>query len=189
MIAGSNHRRNTTLPHIYPYPEGPWPEASQDVRAQRAVGFNCLHYNNSPNEGTARRHFMPDKSFLDAHCTDGLRLELMFPSCWNGRAEGGPMHNEHVAYPDNSVGNGNCPEGFDRRLPGLLYETIMATDNFKDQNGSFILSNGDRTGIASFSTLINSTISQRTLIRYSQKLTNVFDRIWVPRRCHHSLGG
>ena len=145
MLAGNNFNRNSSLPDPDPNPKGPWPKESQDQLAQRAIGFNCLHYNAGNNEPTLMRHKMPDKDFLDSTCTDGIRLELQFPSCWNGELNGGPTHKSHVAYPDG-VAVGNCPQGYDRRLITLFYETIVATDQFKGNDGRFVLANGDPTG-------------------------------------------
>lgn len=88
---------------------------------------------------------MPDKAFLDANCEDGIRLELQFPSCWNGQKHGGPTHKNHVAYPDGVI-TGNCPKGYDLRLISLFYETIVATDHFKGKGGKFVLANGDPSG-------------------------------------------
>ena len=158
MISGQNFNRNSSLPSPqdpnvrYQAPladMGPWPTESQHVLAQRALGFNCMNYLAGVNpEPTLARHSLPHKSFLDAHCPDGLRLELMFPSCWNGEKDS-PDHKSHVAFPDSVMG-GDCPEGFDRRLPSLMYETIVATDHFKGKNGKFVLSNGDPTGEFTF---------------------------------------
>jgi hypothetical protein len=60
--------------------------------------------------------------------------------------DGGKDHKSHVAFPDG-VMVGNCPEGYDRRLVSLFYETIVATDLFKEKNGKFVFSNGDPTGL------------------------------------------
>lgn len=144
MIAGSNLNRNSSLPDPDPNSLGPWADESQELRAQRALGFNCLNYPKNQPESTLSRHFMPDKSYLDQNCPDGVRLELMFPSCWNGELDG-QGHKEHVAYPDG-VMVGNCPKGYERRLVSLLFETIVATDNYKNKNGKFVFSNGDPTG-------------------------------------------
>ena len=145
MIAGNNFNRNSTLPDPDPNPKGPWPEASQDQRAQRAIGFNCLHYAAGNDEPTLMRHKMPEKAFLDSTCTDGLRLEIAFASCWNGQLDGGPSHKAHVAYPDG-VQVGDCPQGYDRRLVTLFFETIVATDQLRGKAGQFVLANGDPTG-------------------------------------------
>lgn len=145
MVSGSNYNRNCSIPEPDPNPLGPWPGESQALRAQRALGFNCLNYARGSNEPSLSRHSMPDKAYLDANCADGIRLELMFPSCWNGELDGGEGHKSHVAFPDG-VMVGNCPKGYDHRLVSLFFETIVATDHFKGRNGKFVFANGDPTG-------------------------------------------
>ncbi|KAM4066610.1 WSC domain-containing protein [Hirsutella rhossiliensis] len=109
------------------------------------LGFNCLNYGKTP-EGTLARHFLPDKAYLDANCKDGIRFEIMFPSCWKGHgAIDSDNHMDHVAFPD-LVMSGTCPESHPIRLPSLLYEVIWNTGGFKDKKGKFLLSNGDETG-------------------------------------------
>ncbi len=51
-------------------------------------------------EGALERHFLPGKFFLDANCNQGLRLELMFPSSWNGEDIHSPDRKSHLAYPN-----------------------------------------------------------------------------------------
>lgn len=149
MIAGNNNRRSYTAGD----PSQPDPEKSewqslgqtgQSVLEQRALGFNCLNYNKQP-EGTLFRHYLPDKSYLDANCADGIRLEIMFPSCWDGRNSDSPDHQSHMAYP-NLVMTGDCPPGYQTRVPSLMYETIWNTNAFKGRNGHFYISNGDNEG-------------------------------------------
>ncbi|KAH7383534.1 hypothetical protein BKA64DRAFT_160850 [Cadophora sp. MPI-SDFR-AT-0126] len=145
MIAGDTNQRNFT----YPVPDvekSLWTGeyAQQPFLRQAALGFNCLNYAKTP-EGSLYRHFLPDKAYLDANCADGVRFELMFPSCWNGKDRTSEDKKSHVAYP-SQVMTGDCPEGFPERLPSLFYETIWATNAFKGKNGKFIISNGDPTG-------------------------------------------
>jgi hypothetical protein len=149
MLSGDNTRRQYTAGD----PSQPDPEKSlwaqrgetgQDTLAQRALGFNCLNYERDP-EATLYRHVLPEKSYLDANCAQGVRFEIMFPSCWNGRDLDSTNHKDHVAFPDLVI-TGNCPEGFDVRTPSLLYETIWATNEFTGRNGKFVVSNGDDTG-------------------------------------------
>lgn len=149
MIAGNSLRRNYTVGN----PEQPDPEQSiwselnqttQNDLEQRAIGFNCLNYAKTA-EASLWRHYMPDKSYLDANCVDGIRLELAFPSCWNGKDVDTDDHKSHMAYPD-LVQNGNCPDGFETRLVTLFYESIFDTYEFKDSEGEFVLANGDVTG-------------------------------------------
>lgn len=149
MIAGDTFQRTFDLPIPDP-PLSEWnsdpQQSSQSALAKKALGFNCLNYAVQPPEGSLYRHFMPDKGYLDAHCTDGLRFELMFPSCWN-EAAGPTSHNykDHMAYPD-LVKTGTCPNGFGTRVPSLFYETIYDTYSFLGKAGQFVLANGDPTG-------------------------------------------
>ncbi len=152
MIAGDSTRRNYSVDGLSPLlpdpPKSDWAalgQTNQHDLAQRAIGFNCLHYGQD-NEATLFRHYLPDKAFLDLNCKDGVRFELSFPSCWNGKDISSPDHKSHVAYPD-TVLNGNCPEGFDVKLPGLMFETIWATNAFVGVLGEFVLSNGDVSGM------------------------------------------
>lgn len=150
MIAGSNTRRSYSAGN----PESPDPDKSlwqsmgqtkQSILEQRALGFNCLNYDKPP-EGTLYRHYMPDKAYLDANCKDGIRLEIMFPSCWNGKDADSSDHKSHMAYPD-LVMTGTCPEGYETRVPSLMFETIWAVGNYKNRNGRFVFSNGDTEGM------------------------------------------
>ncbi|PBP27812.1 hypothetical protein BUE80_DR001264 [Diplocarpon rosae] len=150
MLAGDTNQRNFT----YPVPDvekSLWTGefADQAFLRQAAIGFNCLNYQKTP-EGTLYRHFLPDKAYLDANCVDGVRFELMFPSCWNGKDVTTKDKKSHVAYP-SQVMAGTCPDDFPVRLPSLLYETIWATNAFAGKDGKFIISNGDPTGTSSLS--------------------------------------
>ncbi|KAK0719912.1 hypothetical protein B0H67DRAFT_486112 [Lasiosphaeris hirsuta] len=151
MIAGDTLRRNFSIGGLganIPDPEKSlWSmlgQTSQVDLAQRALGFNCLNYQKAP-EGSLHRHYMPEKDYLDANCEDGVRIEIMFPSCWNGKDLDSKNHRSHVAYPD-LVMNGDCPSGFDVKIPGLFYETIWATNAFAGREGEFVFSNGDIQG-------------------------------------------
>lgn len=146
MISGDTYQRNFTLPVPDP-PQSFWTgiDITQPSLRQKALGFNCLNYSRQPDEGSLQRHTMPNKTFLDTNCLDGLRLELMFPSCWNGKDVDSPNHKDHVAFPE-LVMDGDCPDGYPIRFPGLFYETIFDTYAFNDRDGQFVLSNGDPTG-------------------------------------------
>lgn len=151
MLSGDTERRKYTLGDpTKPDPDkSDWAakkQTSQEALAQRAIGFNCLNYGATP-EGTLYRHYLPDKAFLDEKCKDGLRLEIMFPSCWKGEgAVDSHNHQDHVAFPDLVMG-GTCPPSHSIRLPSLMYEVIWNTGGFKDKQGKFVLSNGDETGM------------------------------------------
>jgi hypothetical protein len=185
MIAGDSLRRNYSIPgadfKLADPEKSFWAQLGQTTQvdlAQRAIGFNCMNYGKSP-EGAMYRHYLPEKDYLDANCPQGIRLEIMFPSCWNGKDVDSPNHKSHVAYPD-LVTTGNCPSGFDIRLPGLFYETIWDTGVFKDKQGKFVLSNGDVQG-------------ERCPAVYAllteDSLANISCRLRLPCRLHHGLAG
>lgn len=153
MISGDTRQRNFTLPT--PVPEkSAWTaeDMTQLALAQKSLGFNCLHYQNGAEEALSR-FFLPEKSVIDT-CYSGLRLEIQFPSCWNGRDIDSPNHKDHVKFP-NLLKTGECPEGFGVRLPVLFYETIYAVADFIKYDGNYILSNGDPTGYGYHGDFIN----------------------------------
>ncbi|TEY44679.1 hypothetical protein BOTCAL_0347g00100 [Botryotinia calthae] len=149
MIAGNNDLRNFSDYVVPDIGRSFWqstpPYNTQAFLRQAALGFNCLNYA-AAAEGSLYRHFMPDKAYLDENCLDGVRMELMFPSCWNETAGvTAPDGKSHMAYPDQLT-DGTCPEGFDTRLVSLFYETIWNTAAYKSTDGQFVISNGDPTG-------------------------------------------
>ncbi|KAI0169562.1 hypothetical protein GGR52DRAFT_550557 [Hypoxylon sp. FL1284] len=150
MISGSNFRRAYTLgdPKSPDPPQSDWAslkQTSQDDLEQRAIGFNCLDYSKTP-EPSLFRHYLPDKAYTDAHCPDGIRIELAFPSCWNGEVSAAD-HKSNLAYPD-LVQSGNCPDTHPQRLVTLFYETIWDTgaSKFQGREGQWAVANGDPTG-------------------------------------------
>jgi hypothetical protein len=145
MIAGDSTRRRGSIPVPDP-PLSLWGTADKtsNALAQKALGFTCLNYKGLA-EGALMRHSLPNKRFLDSNCPDGLRLELMFPSCWDGTSPDTRDHKSHVAYPD-LVMEGECPENYTSRIPAIYFETIWDTSTFYNVNGRFVLSNGDCTG-------------------------------------------
>lgn len=186
MIAGSNYRRDYTVgdPYSPDPPQSNWAALKQTGQSdleQRAIGFNCLNYQTTP-EASLFRHYMPNKTFTDANCPDGLRLELMFPSCWNGELDS-EDHKSHVAYPD-LVGNGNCPDTHTQRLVTLFFETIWDTNaaQFQGKSGSFVISNGDRTGkLRKSKTLEESYLTNKQRLRVSRRFHDWLGAVFLAR--------
>jgi hypothetical protein len=146
MLAGDSRLRNFTGAVPDP-PTSAWTadDKTQLSLGQKSIGFNCLNYNKAP-EGSRYRHFMPTKDYMDENCANGIRAEIMFPSCWNGKDKSSDDHKSHMAYPD-MIDGGECPKGYETRVPSLFYETIWNTYKFKDAAGQFVWSNGDPTGM------------------------------------------
>ncbi|MCJ1310740.1 hypothetical protein MMC25_004406 [Agyrium rufum] len=145
MISGDPFERNFTLP--VPDPPMPWygDDATQHALAQKAIGFNCLNYGATP-EPSLYRHFLPTKEYIDGNCPDGIRMELLFPQCWNGKDLTSSTFKSHVAFPSATINGGECPSGYDSVINQIFFETIVNTAAFAGQAGQFVLSDGDPTG-------------------------------------------
>ncbi|KAL2760399.1 hypothetical protein ACRALDRAFT_1059783 [Sodiomyces alcalophilus JCM 7366] len=149
MIAGdSNQRSWSTWDLTQPDPPADqWYSkglTTQESLRERAMGFNCLNYDGNP-EPTLYRHTIPDKNFIDQNCPNGIRTEITFPSCWNGKDLGAEDHRSHMAYPD-MLRDGKCPEGFPVHMPTMLFETVWNVKAFHGRKGRFVMANGDSLG-------------------------------------------
>ncbi|KAE8384781.1 hypothetical protein BDV23DRAFT_188874 [Aspergillus alliaceus] len=175
MVAGDTYKRDFKWPIPDP-PTSEWTgeQVSQAALSQKAIGFNCLNYNKAA-EPSLGRHFLPNKTYLDEHCTDGVRFEIMFPSCWNGKDADSDDHKSHVAYP-SAVMDGTCPKGYDTRVVSLFYETIWNTYAFKDKKGTFVISNGDPTGFGYHADFIHGWESG-VLEKAVKRCTNLSGRV------------
>ncbi|KAI0014916.1 hypothetical protein F4780DRAFT_133714 [Xylariomycetidae sp. FL0641] len=91
-------------------------------------------------------------------CKGGIRSNILFPTCWDGKNLDTPNHQDHVAYPTSGPANflslgGACPATHPVRIPQLMYEVVWDTTQFNNANdwptdGSqpFVFSQGDDTG-------------------------------------------
>jgi hypothetical protein len=146
FIAGNNTRRTFSLQLPIPLYAARGPEyKTQEALSEMAIGFNCLNYERPP-EPSLGRNFLPDRAFIDENCKDGIRLELAFPTCWNGKfTDNGKNQSPNVLYPDQVI-NGVCPDTHPKRFPTLFYEIITTPWEFKGLPGKLLLSNNDATG-------------------------------------------
>ncbi|KFY25116.1 hypothetical protein V493_04831 [Pseudogymnoascus sp. VKM F-4281 (FW-2241)] len=136
------------------FPEGfrmlagdPMLRSFSDTLEQRAISYACL------GTDTKETNEIPN-----INCPNGLRAQVFFPSCWDGKNLDSPDHKSHMAYP-SLVDNGNCPESHPKRFISLFYEVIWDTPKFADQwNGDkhpFVFSNGDETGYGYHGDFVN----------------------------------
>ncbi|RPA75206.1 WSC-domain-containing protein [Ascobolus immersus RN42] len=108
------------------------------------------------------------EGFPKGNCDGGLRLQVFFPSCWDGvnlkpRVNGHVVDNFHMAYPDG-VKYGDCPDSHPVRLPSLHFEAAFDIDSFVRREYNtvtpsrvfpFVLSNGDTTGYGNHADFAN----------------------------------
>ncbi|OQU99815.1 hypothetical protein CLAIMM_05396 [Cladophialophora immunda] len=120
----------------------PFKRTGGDDFATQAISYNCLDYNGPAKPETP--------NFPNYNCPDGLRSQVFFPSCWNGKDLDSPDHSSHVSYPANSYNSGPCPADFPVHLISIFYEVIWDTGKFADQwygnEQPFVWSMGDPTG-------------------------------------------
>jgi len=120
--------------------------------ADRAISFACL--GTSPNPET------PGFPTATRFCNNGLRMQVHFPQCWNGRDLDSPSHTTHVAFPIERPDGGNCPATHPIRLPNLFFEAFYSVDQFPHGTGTqpFVLANGDSTGYGFHGDFLNGWV-------------------------------
>lgn len=153
MIAGMSTKRAFFGPTPDP-DQSLWTDTdkTQQSMLEKSLGFNCMGNSKAP-EPSLFRHEMPTREVI-AGCMEGIRAEIQFPSCWDGKNVDSDNHTTHVAYP-NQRRTGECPEGYDARLPTLFYETIYNTQHFIGIPGQFLFAQGDVTGNGYHADFIN----------------------------------
>lgn len=120
----------------------------------RCFGANFQSDNAYPHPGTGPRDTieLPKQA-----CAGGIRSNIFFPSCWNGRDLDPPDHSSHVTWPTGTIPRdghlfmgGSCPASHPIRLPLLFLEIVWDTRQFNanwpSSGQPFVLSQGDPTG-------------------------------------------
>lgn len=76
-------------------------KAAQSTSVAR---WHCQSWTSSDAEGGPWSSTIPE-----CRAPDMLRLDLFFPSCWNGKDLDSPDHKSHMAYPTGTTNNITCP--------------------------------------------------------------------------------
>lgn len=116
-----------------------------------AINYACLNYNGPPTPET--------NAFPTTKCPSGLRAQVFFPSCWDGKNLDSPDHKSHMSYPANSHAFGPCPPSHPVHFISLFYEVLYSTDKFDNMwyggKQPFVWSMGDPTGYGYHADFIN----------------------------------
>ncbi|KAJ3838042.1 hypothetical protein F5878DRAFT_620612 [Lentinula raphanica] len=114
--------------------------------AQQAVTFLCLQFSGTSN----RYNELP----VGVRCPAGIRSQINFPSCWDGKNVDSPDHKSHVAFLSTGPDNGTCDDPqYPITLPRIFMEVYWITQDFDNQRDQaltpsqpFVFANGDPTG-------------------------------------------
>ncbi|KAE9401313.1 hypothetical protein BT96DRAFT_992198 [Gymnopus androsaceus JB14] len=112
--------------------------------AQQAITFLCLNFNGV----STKYNFLPPIS-----CPSGIRAQINFPMCWDGKNLDSPDHKSHVAFPSGGPDSGTCNNpAYPVTLPpkaGLLEHRSVGRNPWTDALNStqpYVYSYGDPFG-------------------------------------------
>ncbi|KAJ2934701.1 hypothetical protein H1R20_g2411, partial [Candolleomyces eurysporus] len=113
--------------------------------AQQAIDFLCLDFNGQTTKHTS----LPTKV-----CPSGIRSQVNFPSCWDGKNLDSPDHKSHVAFRSGGPDKGECTDPkYPVSIPRIFLEIYWNTGAFekvrsqaKNPNQPFVFAYGDDTG-------------------------------------------
>ncbi|KAJ6578874.1 hypothetical protein DFH09DRAFT_1148548 [Mycena vulgaris] len=94
--------------------------------AQQAITFLCLDFSGK----SSRYNELP----AGISCPSGIRSQINFPSCWNGKDTDSSDHKSHVAFLSTGPDNGTCSDpDFPVTLPRIFMEVYWISQVFEDQ--------------------------------------------------------
>ncbi|KAG5723171.1 hypothetical protein E4T56_gene294 [Termitomyces sp. T112] len=122
--------------------------------AQQAVTFLCLDFNGV----STRWNSLPPNG-----CPSGIRAQINFPSCWDGKNLDSSDHKSHVAFPSGGPDSGTCSDPkFPVTLPRIFIEVYWASNDFDNVRSQamnstqpFVYSYGDPTGYGYHADFLN----------------------------------
>ncbi|CAK5269417.1 unnamed protein product [Mycena citricolor] len=113
--------------------------------AQQAITFLCLDFSGV----STRFNQIPAQG-----CPSGMRAQINFPMCWDGKNADSPDHKSHVAFPSGGADSGACTDPkYPKTLPRIFMEMYLDTASWWNLRGQamnpnqpFVYSMGDPTG-------------------------------------------
>jgi hypothetical protein len=127
--------------------------------AQAAISYFCLDENG----------LTETKTFPTKWCRYGLRAQVYFPQCWDGRLDSHD-HRSHVAYPISAGDHdpsqvyygGRCPDSHPYKLSPIFmelqYDTEQFNQDWKNGRSPFVLSTGDDVGYSFHADFVNGWV-------------------------------
>ncbi|KAG7293471.1 hypothetical protein NEMBOFW57_003522 [Staphylotrichum longicolle] len=117
---------------------------------------SCFRCFSGPNFGGDDAAPAPTAGATLRPCPGGIRSNVLYPTCWDGKEPGqpqpqGPRRVPHRG-PSTFLSTGNCPASHPVKIPQLMLEIVWDTTGFNDKalwpatGQPFVLSTGDTTG-------------------------------------------
>jgi hypothetical protein len=119
----------------------PFKRSYDGTLAAQGISFNCLGANQPETNG------IPNYK-----CPGGMRAQVFFPQCWDGKNLDSPDHKSHMSYPNGTIYNGgNCPSTHPVHMISMFFEVHYDTALFHsewpgDYEHPFVFAQGDPTG-------------------------------------------
>jgi hypothetical protein len=73
-------------------------------------------------------------------CPGGIRSNILYPTCWDGKNLDSPNHQDHVAHPKNGAATftgtstgGDCPSTHPVKIPQIMLEIVWDTTQFNNK--------------------------------------------------------
>jgi hypothetical protein len=119
-----------------------------------AVSYVCL--GGGPETANDPEWFQRN-DFFKHNCPGGMRAQVNFRSCWDGKNLDSPDHASHMAWPSGGVDGGTCPSSHPVHLPMLFYEVIYEVQNFpfNADGPTWVFAQGDTTGYGMHGDFVN----------------------------------
>ncbi|KAH6909271.1 WSC domain-containing protein [Coprinopsis sp. MPI-PUGE-AT-0042] len=127
---------------------------SGDMTLRTSHLFLCLDFS-----GVSTKHTgLPKKP-----CPSGIRAQINFPSCWDGKNVDSPDHKSHVAFPSGGPDSGTCNDArYPVTIPRIFLELYWGSNVFdslrnqaKDSAQPFVFAQGDSTGYGYHADFVN----------------------------------
>jgi hypothetical protein len=140
-------RGDNQTEQLHAFPEGfkmvagdPFKRSYDNTLAAQGISFNCL------GSGQPETNGMPNYK-----CSGGLRAQVFFPQCWDGKNLDSANHKSHMSYPAGTVYNGgNCPSSHPVHMVSMFFEILYDTARFDAEwdgdKHPFVFAQGDTTG-------------------------------------------
>ncbi|KAJ9114082.1 hypothetical protein QFC22_005902 [Naganishia vaughanmartiniae] len=119
-----------------------------------AISFVCL--GGGPETRDDPEWFQRN-SLFNHNCPGGMRAQVNFRSCWDGKNLDTSDHASHMAWPSGGVDGGTCPSTHPVHLPMLFYEVVYDVQKFPYNNNgtTWVFAQGDTTGYGFHGDFVN----------------------------------